>query len=106
MACREYMSMGGAVPGMHRVMTTDGDFEIFLAAPPGLEAVLAEEARGIGLREPVAVAGGVTVRGSWRDVWRANLECRGAGRVLARPGFGVARGEVLQFVWHSLFLWC
>jgi putative N6-adenine-specific DNA methylase len=59
-------------------------FEIFLAAPPGLEPVLADEARAAGFRDPVPVPGGVTCRGGWPEVWRANLELRGAGRVLAR----------------------
>ena len=30
--------------------------------------------------------GGVTTVGGWPDVWRANLQLRGAGRVLARIG--------------------
>lgn len=75
-------------------MTTAGDpatgpeppFEIFLAAPPGLEPVLADEARAAGFDTPVAVAGGVTIRGDWPAVWRANLDLRGAGRVLVRLG--------------------
>ncbi|MBM9596219.1 THUMP domain-containing class I SAM-dependent RNA methyltransferase [Roseitranquillus sediminis] len=61
-------------------------FEIFLVAPPGLEAVLTEEAGARGFDAPVAVPGGVTVQGGWPEVWRANLELRGAGRVLARLG--------------------
>ncbi len=65
-------------------MTTD--FEIFLAAPPGLEAVLAEEARAAGFADPQPVPGGVTTTGGWPEVWRANLVLRGAGRVLARVG--------------------
>ncbi|MGH1415268.1 MAG: THUMP domain-containing class I SAM-dependent RNA methyltransferase [Pelagimonas sp.] len=62
------------------------DFEIFLAAPPGLEPILADEARDAGFADPQPVAGGVTIRGGWPDVWRANLCLRGAGRVLARIG--------------------
>lgn len=65
-------------------MTTD--FEIFLAAPPGLEAVLADEARDAGFANPQPVAGGVTTTGGWPEVWRANLCLRGAGRILARVG--------------------
>jgi putative N6-adenine-specific DNA methylase len=64
--------------------TTDGDFEIFLVGAPGLEAVLAAEAKGLGFKSPKAVPGGVTIQGSWPEVWRANLEVRGAGRVIAR----------------------
>ena len=33
---------------------------------------------------PEAVPGGVTIKGGWPEVWRANLRLRGAGRVLAR----------------------
>jgi putative N6-adenine-specific DNA methylase len=61
-------------------------FEIFLQAPPGLEQTLAEEARAAGLPLPEARPGGVAFMGHWPDVWRANLELRGAGRVLARIG--------------------
>ena len=62
----------------------DGRFEIFLATTPGLEDVLRDEVRGKGFNSPVAVPGGVTIRGGWPDVWRANLWVRGANRVLAR----------------------
>ena len=67
-------------------MTSDDDFEIFLVAAPGLEPVLCAEARALGFQKPTAITGGVTVRGGWPEVWRANLELRGAGRVLARIG--------------------
>ncbi|TFL17953.1 THUMP domain-containing class I SAM-dependent RNA methyltransferase [Jannaschia formosa] len=61
-------------------------FEIHLMAPPGLEPVLADEARAAGFADPQVVPGGVTVRGGWPEVWRANLTLRGAGRVSARIG--------------------
>ena len=64
----------------------DTDFEIFLATAPGLEAVLAEEAAQHGFTNPIASNGGVTIRGGWPEVWRANLILRGANRVLARIG--------------------
>jgi putative N6-adenine-specific DNA methylase len=67
-------------------MTTDTEFEIFLATAPGLETVLCDEARAKGFKSAEPAAGGVNVRGGWPDVWRANLELRGAGRVLARIG--------------------
>jgi len=60
------------------------DFEIFLVAAPGLESVLCAEAADRGFANPTAVKGGVTVTGGWPEVWRANLELRGATRVLAR----------------------
>ncbi|WGW05527.1 THUMP domain-containing class I SAM-dependent RNA methyltransferase [Tropicibacter oceani] len=61
-------------------------FEIFLAGTPGLEPVLRDEAAAIGLPDPKVVPGGVVTRGTWPDVWRANLHLRGANRVLARIG--------------------
>ncbi|NNU81394.1 class I SAM-dependent RNA methyltransferase [Halovulum dunhuangense] len=67
-------------------MSTDQTFEIFLVATPGLEPTLRAEAVEAGFADPVAVAGGVTVRGGWTEVWRANLRLRGASRVLVRIG--------------------
>lgn len=60
-----------------------GDFDIFLMAPPGLEQAMAAEAKALGFRDVRTGKGGVTVRGGWPEVWRANLEVRGAGRVVA-----------------------
>ncbi|MGF1502092.1 MAG: class I SAM-dependent RNA methyltransferase [Paracoccaceae bacterium] len=57
---------------------------LFLTAPPGLEPQLAGEARALGLGDPTPEPGGVSATGTWPDVWRANLELRGAGRVLVR----------------------
>ncbi len=64
--------------------TPDGDFEIFLVVPPGLEAALCDEARANGFKKPTVIQGGVTIKGNWPDVWRANLELRGASRIVAR----------------------
>ena len=61
-------------------------FEIYLVATPGLEAALADEAAKAGFEAPRISAGGVAIMGGWKDVWRANLELRGATRVLARLG--------------------
>ncbi len=61
-------------------------FTIFLATPPGLEPLLQAEASEKGFADCTLVAGGVEFQGTWRDVWRANLELRGASRVLARVG--------------------
>ncbi len=60
------------------------DFEIFLATAPGLETALADEARAKGFRDVQPAKGGVTIMGGWPEVWRANLELRGASRVVAR----------------------
>jgi putative N6-adenine-specific DNA methylase len=62
------------------------DFEIFLVCPPGLEQALCAEALERGFGSAQAVPGGVTMQGGWPEVWRANLELRGAVRVLARVG--------------------
>lgn len=66
-------------------MTADSAFEIFLVATPGLEGPLCAEARAKGFKAKT-VPGGVTLKGGWPDVWRANLELRGASRILARIG--------------------
>lgn len=57
---------------------------IFLVATPGLENPLLSEAQSLGFATPRIVPGGVEVSGNWSDVWRANLQLRGAGRVLVR----------------------
>ena len=65
-------------------MSIDRQFEIFLVTAPGLEDVLLAEVRTKGFKQAKAVPGGVTIKGGWPEVWRANLWVRGAGRVLAR----------------------
>lgn len=67
-------------------MDTPETFEIFLATAPGLEPWLAREAGEKGFVPAGTVPGGVLLRGGWPEVWRANLELRGATRVLARLG--------------------
>lgn len=67
-------------------MEPNRTLEIFAVAPPGLEPLLAEEARGLGLAGVEAVPGGVSFSGGWPEVWRANLWLRGASRVLVRLG--------------------
>jgi putative N6-adenine-specific DNA methylase len=63
---------------------TDTDFEIFIVTAPGLESVLCAEVGDRGFANPKTVTGGVTISGGWAEVWRANLELRGASRILAR----------------------
>ncbi|WEJ34499.1 class I SAM-dependent RNA methyltransferase [Devosia sp. SD17-2] len=65
-------------------MTAAAPLSIYLVATPGLEAPLAEEARAAGFAGAQIVEGGVSFPGGWPDVWRANLQLRGATRVLAR----------------------
>jgi putative N6-adenine-specific DNA methylase len=67
-------------------MAGDIPFDIFLVTLPGLEQALCQEVRDRGFSDPVSSAGGVTIRGTWHDVWRANLELRGATKILARIG--------------------
>lgn len=64
-------------------MSVDTDFEIFLVATPGLEGPLCAEARAKGFKAKT-VPGGVALKGGWPEVWRANLELRGASRITAR----------------------
>ncbi|MEA1941701.1 MAG: class I SAM-dependent RNA methyltransferase [Pseudomonadota bacterium] len=67
-------------------MMPSAPFEIFLTAAPGLEGALCAEAAALGFSDAAPGPGGVTVTGGWPDVWRANLQLRGASRVLARIG--------------------
>ena len=67
-------------------MTSGGELEIYLVALPGLEAVLSAEARDKGFGDARTVPGGVVLRGGWPEVWRANLQLRGASKVLVRIG--------------------
>lgn len=61
-------------------------FEILLTCAPGLEKTLADEARAEAFDVQGQLTGGVTLQGSWQDVWRANLTLRGTNSVLARIG--------------------
>jgi len=61
-------------------------FEIMLVCTPGLEKVLAAEAAEQRFALAGTRTGGVLLRGTWRDVWRANLNLRGPSAVLARLG--------------------
>lgn len=60
--------------------------EIFVITAPGLEDLLTKEAREKGFKVAQVLPGGVTLIGDWAAVWRANLQLRGAARVLARLG--------------------
>jgi len=67
-------------------MTTEPDLEIFVVATPGLEPALLDEVSQAGFAGATQGPGGITFRGGWSDVWRANLVLRGATRVLVRIG--------------------
>lgn len=66
---------------------------MFAVAPPGFEDLVADELRELGLGEVRQVEGGATFVGDWPAVYRANLGCRVASRVLVR----VARFEATGF---------
>ena len=59
---------------------------LFAITLPGLETVLAEELRALGLPPVEVTPGGVAFEGGWREMYRANLELRCATRVLWRMG--------------------
>lgn len=68
-------------------MTTSPILDIFCVTLPGMEPLLAAELREKGFkRGKNPEKGGVTIVGTWQDVWRANLEVRGATRILVRIG--------------------
>ncbi len=67
-------------------MEQTSDLEIFLVATPGLEAPLHAETVVKGFAAAKIVPGGVSCRGDWPEVWRANLCLRGANKVLVRLG--------------------
>lgn len=89
-------------------MSRKNTFEIFLVAAPGMEKFLGQEVREKGFERSSNLVGGVSFRGTWADVWRANLELRGATRVLARIGaFSVSHLAQLdkrsrQFQWGEV----
>jgi putative N6-adenine-specific DNA methylase len=56
----------------------------FAPCPRGLEALLADELRGLGAASTRAAAGGVGFSGDWAVCYRANLWSRLASRVLWR----------------------
>jgi putative N6-adenine-specific DNA methylase len=68
------------------VSAPSSEFEIYFVATPGLEAMLLAEVQDLRFKDAKQVMGGVTAVGAWPEVWRANLQVRGAGRVLVRIG--------------------
>lgn len=85
-------------------------FEIFATAPPGLESAMLPEFRALGYQDARYGPGGVTLQGTWSDVWRLNLELHGATKVLARIGTFRAMSlagldhRALEFPWREVFL--
>jgi putative N6-adenine-specific DNA methylase len=60
-------------------------FKAFAVSPPGFETVTAHEMRALGL-DTRPEPGGVSFRGGLREIYRANLWLRTAGRILVRVG--------------------
>ncbi|MGE0371101.1 MAG: bifunctional 23S rRNA (guanine(2069)-N(7))-methyltransferase RlmK/23S rRNA (guanine(2445)-N(2))-methyltransferase RlmL [Gammaproteobacteria bacterium] len=58
------------------------DFQFFASAPRNLEALLAEELRGLGIGSAAEGRGGVSFHGGLADAYRACLWSRVANRVL------------------------
>jgi putative N6-adenine-specific DNA methylase len=81
----------------------------FASCPRGLEALLAEELRGLSALKTDTVPGGVAFQGDWRCCYRANLESRLATRVLAKLGSAPYRSEhdvheaALRIEWPAWF---
>ncbi|TRD20682.1 THUMP domain-containing class I SAM-dependent RNA methyltransferase [Palleronia caenipelagi] len=59
-------------------------FDLFAICAPGLETYLADEMHDLGFVPGEITPGGVAFQGGWPEIWRANLELRGATRVLLR----------------------
>ncbi len=69
-----------------------GGPEGFAAAPPGFRDLVARELRQMGLPGVAEEEGGARFSGGWAAVYRANLGCRVASRVLVRVARFDARG--------------
>ncbi len=78
-----YLGCAASYAGL---MENTDKMDVFLTAFPGLEDMLCAEAQETGFADATAVPGGVEMTGTWPDIWRANLELRGATRVLVRLG--------------------
>lgn len=82
--------------------------DIFLITALGQQDLLAQEAREKGFKVTSVIPGGVTLRGEWPEVWRANLQLRGAVRVLARLGefralyLSQLEKNMREFDWDSI----
>ncbi len=82
--------------------------DIFLITAPGQQDLLAAESREKGFKVTETIHGGVTIRGEWPDVWRANLQLRGATRVLARVAefralyLSQLEKNIREFDWDSI----
>lgn len=68
------------------------EYDVFAITAPGLEPVCVAELRSQSIAPDAAAGdGGVAWRGNARSLYRANLECRTASRVVVRAGTFRAR---------------
>ncbi len=92
------------------MIKSENDLEILLVTAPGLEDLLRAEAVEKGFRKPKVILGGVTIKGDWAAAWRANLDIRGASKVLVRIGQFKALNlsqleyHLRNFPWGETFL--
>lgn len=77
----------------------------FAPCPRGLEAALAEELRALGAVQTLATDGGVGFEGDPRLMYRANLECRLASRILLAVGQCTYRSEEDIYRGARALLW-
>jgi len=91
-------------------MKSENNLEILLVTAPGLEELLRAEAVEKGFRKPKVILGGVTIKGGWLAAWRANLDIRGASKVLVRLGsfkaqnLGQLEYQLRNFPWGQTLL--
>lgn len=69
------------------------EFSLFATCPRGLETVLAGELSAQGCTRLQTTDGGVSCRGGWVQIYRANLHSRTAGRILLQVAQGSYRSE-------------
>ena len=67
-------------------MQDNTSLEILLVTPPGFEEILRAEVTEKGFKKAKILTGGVLIKGGWPEVYRANLQLRGASKVLVRLG--------------------
>jgi len=65
-------------------MSDQPRYDLFAVCQPGLEKIVADELRALGIANPRPVLGGVEFRGFLTHVYRVNLWSRTAERVLLR----------------------
>jgi putative N6-adenine-specific DNA methylase len=65
-------------------MSDQPRYDLFAVCQPGLEKIVADELRALGIANPQPVLGGVEFRGFLTHLYRVNLWSRVTERVLLR----------------------